>query len=92
MYCIAALKKFASMSSEQVRNVGFEIATVGMNGINVNDPQREYQLRTLTGVFSGLELLCYEYVAFKQFAPEMNIGFDLAKEYEEALRMKNMGL
>jgi tetratricopeptide (TPR) repeat protein len=68
MYCLAALKKFASMSSEQVRNVGFEIATVGMNGINVNDPKSEYHLRTLSGVFSGLQLLCYEYVAFKQFA------------------------
>src|SRR6202008_897596 len=80
MYCLAALKKFASMSPEQVRNVGFEIATVGMNGINVNDPKSEYHLRTLSGVFTGLQLLCYEYVAFKQVAPEMDIGFDLTKE------------
>jgi len=92
MYCLAALKKFASMSPEQVRNVGFEIATVGMNGINVNDPKSEYHLRTLSGVFTGLQLLCYEYVAFKQVAPEMDIGFDLAKEYAEAIRMKTMGL
>jgi tetratricopeptide (TPR) repeat protein len=92
MYCLAALKKFASMSAEQVRNVGFEIATVGMNGINVNDPKSEYHLRNLSGVFTGIQLLCYEYVAFKQFAPEMDIGFDLAKEYDEAIRMKTMGL
>lgn len=92
MYCLAALQKFDSMSAEQVRNVGFEIATVGMSGINVNNPQSEYRLRTLPGRFTGLQLLCYEYVAFKQFAPEMDIGFDLAKEYEEAVRMKSSGL
>jgi hypothetical protein len=69
-----------------------EIATVGMNGINVNNPTSEYRLRSLPGVFTGLQLVSYEYVAFKQFAPELDIGFDLAKEYEEALRMKNLGL
>jgi len=32
-------------------------------------------------------LVCYEYVAFKQFAPEQNIGFDLSAEYETALKL-----
>lgn len=92
MYCLGALRKFSQMTPEEVRNVGFEIVTLGMNGINVNDPKTEYHLRTLPGNFSGLQLLCYEYVAFKQFAPEMDIGFDLAKEYEEAMKMNAMGL
>ncbi len=92
MYCVSALKKFDLMTLEQVRNVGFEVAALGMNGINVNDPKSEYHLRTLAGTFTGLQLLCYEYVAFRQVAPDMDIGFDLAKEYEEATRMKAMGL
>jgi hypothetical protein len=92
MYCLGALKKFDLMTSEQVRNVGFEVAALGMNGINVNDPKSEYHLRTMTGTFTGLQLLCYEYVAFRQFAPDMDIGFDLAKEYAEAARMKTAGL
>jgi hypothetical protein len=92
MYCLAALQKFSEMTPDQVKNVGFEIATVGMNGINVNDPKSEYHLRTLPGTFTGLQLLCYEYVAFKQFAPEMDIGFDVSKEYEEAQKMSRMGL
>lgn len=91
MYCVAAMKKFADMAPERVRDVGFEIATLGMNGINVNDPKCQYNLRTLPGVFTGLQLLCYEYVAFKQFAPEMDIGFDVSKEYAEAKRMHEMG-
>lgn len=89
MYCLAAIQKFAGMTPEQVRNVGFEIATLGMNGINVNDPDSQYHLRTLPGTFTGLQLLCYEYVAFKQFAPEMDIGFDLSKEYGEAKKMSS---
>jgi tetratricopeptide (TPR) repeat protein len=92
MYCLGALKKFADMTPPQVQGVGFEIATLGMNGIDVNDPQSKYRLRTLPGTFTGSQLLCYEYVAFKQFAPELDIGFDVSKEYEEARRMKAMGL
>lgn len=92
MYCLGAMKKFADMTLEQVRSVGFEIATLGMNGINVNDPESEYNLRAVPGTFTGLQLLFYEYAAFRQFAPEIDIGFDVSKEYAEAERMKAIGL
>jgi len=39
----------------------------------------------LTGEFSGLQLLCLQYVAFQQIAPGQDIGFDLSKEYQTAL-------
>jgi tetratricopeptide (TPR) repeat protein len=87
LYCLAALKKFAEMTPEEVQKVGFEIATLGMSGIDVNDPAPKYHLRTLPGPFSGSQLLCYEFVAFKQIAPHIDIGFDVSKEYEEAKRM-----
>jgi len=41
----------------------------------------------MEGTFSGLQLVCYEYAAFKQFAPEQNIGFDLSAEYQTALKL-----
>jgi hypothetical protein len=53
----------------------------------VNNPDSRYTLKSLPGQFSGLHLLCYEYVAFKQFAPDKSIGFDLAAEYEMALSL-----
>lgn len=84
MYCLGALEKFEGMSTEQVRQIGFEVAILGMNGIDVNDPTPQYRLKTLSGTFSGLHLLCLQYVSFKQFAPEQNIGFDLAAEYRSA--------
>ena len=85
MYCLGALEKFAGMPSEQVRKIGVEIAFLGTRGLDVNSPEAKYSLKSLEGNCSGLNLVCYEYVAFKQFAPEQNIGFDLDAEYETAL-------
>lgn len=75
------------MTREQVQRCAFEIAALGTKGINVNDPSVKYTLRSLPGNFTGLKLLCFEYVGFKQIAPHLDIGFDLAKEYESALQL-----
>ena len=90
MYCLGALEKFETMSPDKVRQVGFEVAMIGMNGIDVNDPTPKYTIKSLPGSYSGLHLLCLEYVSFKQFAPDQNIGFDLAAEYRSALAMYEM--
>ena len=87
MYCLGALEKFETISVEDVQKIGFEIAILGTRGIDVNDPEPKYTLRSLPGQFSGLHLLSLEYVAFKKFAPEQNIGFDLAAEYQSALSL-----
>ena len=72
------------MAPAEVQKIGYEIALLGMDGIDVNDPGKQYSLRSLAGEFTGLHLVCLEYVAFRQVAPEMDIGFDLAREYEMA--------
>jgi tetratricopeptide (TPR) repeat protein len=87
MYCLSALEKFAKLSPEQIKNIGIEIALRGTRGIDVNSPEPQYTLRNMEGSFSGLYLVCLQYVAFKQFAPEQNIGFDLSAEYEAALNL-----
>jgi hypothetical protein len=78
-----------------VKQVGYEVALLGMNGIDINDPTPKYRIKTLPGTFSGLQVLCLEYVSFTQFAPEMDIGFDLSREYRSAQalyeRKKNQG-
>jgi len=100
MYCFAALRGFARMTPEQVRRVGIEIAA--MIGNNVRDEKNEYQLLTLPSRFTRLQLLCYQYVSFRQVASdsvgfgqaalESDIGFDIAREYEEAKRMESIGI
>jgi Flp pilus assembly protein TadD len=87
MYCLGALEKYAKMTPDNVQQVGFEIAMLGMNGLDVNDPMPKYRLKSLPGNFSGLHMVCLEYVSFKQFAPEMDIGFDLSAEYRSALAL-----
>ena len=87
MYCLGALEKFVDMSHDDVQKIGFEIAILGTKGIDVNDPSKQYTLRSLPGTFSGLHLLCLQYVAFKQIMPEQDIGFDLAAEYRMALSL-----
>jgi tetratricopeptide (TPR) repeat protein len=87
MYCLSALQKFAKMTPAEVQNIGFEIALLGRSGLEVNNPDRKYSLRNLSGEYTGLQLMSYMYVAFRQIAPEQNIGFDLAKEFEQALRL-----
>lgn len=84
MYCLGALEKFESMNLSEVQKIGFEIAILCTRGISINDPARQYTLRSLPGSFSGLHLLCLEYVAFKKFAPEQDIGFDLSTEFRTA--------
>lgn len=85
MYLLGALQKFNQMSRDQVQKIGFEIAILGTRGIDPNSPDQQHTLRSLPGKYSGLHLLCLQYVAFKQFAPEQDIGFDLSAEYQAAL-------
>ena len=51
------------------------------------DPSIKHPLRSLPGDFSGLHLLSLEYVGFKIIDPTVDIGFDIAAEYEEARRL-----
>jgi tetratricopeptide (TPR) repeat protein len=87
MYCLSALEKFAKLPPEKVKQIGFEIALLGTRGLDVNGPDAKYTLKNMEGMFTGLQLVSYEYVAFKEFAPEQNIGFDLSAEYQTALRL-----
>jgi len=85
MYLAGALELFASMTPKQVQSVGMEIAVLGLKGLDTNDPAQKYRLKCLPGPFSGLNLMCLMYVAFKQIAPDQDIGFDVTREYRAAL-------
>ncbi len=91
MYCLTALEQFEKMPPEEVQRVGFEIATLGRSGLDVNDATPKYRLRTLPGEFTGLQLVSLLYVAFQQIAPGADVGFDLSREYALALAMRREG-
>lgn len=87
MYCLGALEQFATMSPGQVQQVALEIAVTGQRGIEVNDSSVIYHLRALPGDFTGLQLMSYMFVAFRQVAPDADIDFDLSQEYTSALEL-----
>ena len=87
MYCLGALQKIEKMSDAEVQKIAFEIAAVGMKGLNPSDSNKRYTLRTLPGEFSGLQLLSYMYVTWKRVKPDADIGFDLSREYQAAMAL-----
>lgn len=86
-YCLGALQRFEDMPKEEVQKIAFEIAILGSRGLDVNDSTEQYTLRTIEGKFSGLHLLCIQYVGFQIIEPSLDLGFDLAAEYEAARGM-----
>ena len=90
-YCQGALERFKDMPPAEVQKITFEIAMLGSRGLDVNDPAEQYTLRSIPGTFSGLHLLCIEYVGFQIIDPKVDIGFDLSAEYAAACAMLEKG-
>ena len=87
MYCLGALQQIEKMSDAQVQKIAFEIAALGMKGINPSDSAKRYTLRTVPGEFTGLQLLGWMFVTWKRVKPDADVGFDLRREYAAALSL-----
>ncbi len=74
------------MTGPEVQKITLGIAMLGAKGLNTSDPTEWYSLSSLPGVFSGLKLLCLEFVGFKMIDPSVDLGFDIAAEHQKALR------
>jgi Flp pilus assembly protein TadD len=84
--CVEALRIFDGMPRDRVQAITMEIAMLGTKGLSVSDTTTKHRLRGLPGSFSGLQLLCLEYVGFEIIDPSVDIGFEITAEYEEAKR------
>jgi hypothetical protein len=72
------------------RGIGEKIRACGACvslGLDVNNPEEQYTLRSIPGKFSGLHLLCIQYVGFQIIEPSLDLGFDLSAEYDAARGM-----
>lgn len=90
-YCLQALTAFQGLSHQEVAGVAMETAALGQSGLDVNNSNKTYQLRAVPGNYTGLQVVCFMYVALEQVAPGQDIGFDLKAEYDEALRLYQTG-
>lgn len=87
VYCLGALQRFEGMPRADVQKIAFEIAMLGSGGLDVTNPTDKYTLRSIPGKFSGLHLLCIQYVGFQIIEPSLDLGFDLSHEYHAARQM-----
>jgi Flp pilus assembly protein TadD len=91
MYLSGAMKTFRSMPMDEVKKVTLEIAVLGMQGFDVNDPAKKYELRSLPGHYSGLHLVSILYAGSKIVDPMADMGFDLSGEYDQARSLFGAG-
>ena len=62
-----------------------EIALLGQNGLQINDPKIRYDLKSKPGDYSGLQLLSMMHVGIKQLDPKADTESGLDREYAFAM-------
>lgn len=90
MYCLAALEKYKELGTQKTQTVTYEIAMLGRNGLDINNPERKYTLKSIPGEFTGMQLMSYMFVGLKQINPDLDPGIDIEKEYQGALDLFNL--
>lgn len=87
MYMVGAMQYLDTISSSEVELIAFEIAKVGITGIN---PNNHYKLESVKGKdFSGYMLLAWYYVSWARSHPELlpKLNLPFKKAYDLALIM-----
>lgn len=83
-YITDALRTFDKVGPKDMQRIALEIALKGQSGLDINNPDKQYTLKSLPGEFSGLQLLAIMYAAFQRVDPTADLGADFSKEYEIA--------
>ena len=84
MYITYAIKILTKEGATRRQQIALEIALKGQSGLDINDPEPKYTLKTLPGKSSGLHLFSIMYAAFRQIDPSMDAGIDPSAEYQTA--------
>jgi Tfp pilus assembly protein PilF len=88
MYLLGTLERFEKLTEEQIKQIGLEIGIRGMDGIDYASSDKKYTLKAFPGeTFSGLQMLCFMYVAFKHIDPTVSTGLDFKDAYDTAVKM-----
>ena len=88
-YFLDALRRFEILSTEDIRTLAFEIALAGQNGLDYAKAEAAHTLKALPGErFTGLQLMCLMFAAFKRIAPDQgDLGMDLNEAFLTALEL-----
>lgn len=85
-YITDALRTFDKVGPKDMQRIALEIALKGQSGLDINNPAKQYTLKSLPGEFSGLQLLAIMYAAFQKVDPTADLGADFSGEYAVALK------
>ena len=88
MYISGALDAFDQLAPAKRQQITLEVALKGQSGLDINDPEQKYTLKSLPGKFSGMHLLSIMYVGVKALDPDADVGIDLSEEYSAAMALK----
>jgi tetratricopeptide (TPR) repeat protein len=88
-YITDALRTFEKVGPKDMQRIALEIALKGQTGLDINDPAKQYTLKSLPGEFSGLQLLAIMYAAFQKVDPSADVGADFSAEYAVAAKAAN---
>jgi hypothetical protein len=88
MYIAGALDIFEKQGTQKRQAIALEIAILGHSGLDINNPDEKYRLKSLPGKFSGLHLLASMHTAFRQIDPTMDTGVDFSAEYKAATELQ----
>ena len=75
MYCLSALNLLKN-NLELCKKVTLEIALLGQQGLDINNPNKKYRLKNPDGEFTGLHLVSYIYVGTSIIMPGQDAGID----------------
>ena len=65
-----------------------EVALLGRQGLEINDPDKRYQLNSLEGEFSELHLLCLMHAGIRLLDPQADTAAGLDQESAMAVAMR----
>lgn len=79
------MAKFKKLGPQKTNAITAEIALLGRQGLDINNPNMKYTLKSLDGKLTGLQLVSYMYVGLRKIAPDQAADIDLSKEYNKAM-------
>ncbi len=88
MYIAGALDTFDKEGPARRQQITLEVALKGQSGLDINDPEQKYTLKSLPGKFSGMHLVSIMYVGMKALHPDVDAGIDLSEEYQAAMALR----
>ena len=83
-----ALDTFDKVDLAKRQKITLEVALKGQSGLDINDPEQKYTLKSLPGKFSGMHLVCIMYVGVKALDPNADAGIDLSQEYATTMALR----